>query len=60
MLPAADRVRIAALVTANPRTVQRVYQGAGNANSRRRVADAARVLGLPEPPPKTSYRTDRR
>lgn len=52
MISAIDRVRIAAHITANPRTVLRVYQGGGSDYSRRRVAEAAEALGLPEPPPK--------
>lgn len=49
MISAYDRVRIAARIVAHPRTVQRVYAGAGSDYSRRRVTEAARELGLPEP-----------
>ena len=52
MISPHDRVRIAAKIVANPRTVLRVYQGGGNEYSRRRVAEAARELGLPPPPEK--------
>jgi uncharacterized Zn finger protein (UPF0148 family) len=47
---AHDRVRIAAKIIASPRTVHRVYAGGGNEYSRRRVTEAARELGLPDPP----------
>lgn len=49
MISAYDRVRIAARIVAHPRTVHRVYLGSGSEYSRRRVAEAARELGLPEP-----------
>jgi len=55
MISAIDRVRIAAHITANPRTVLRVYQGGGSEYSRRRVAEAARELGLPEPTQRTRH-----
>jgi hypothetical protein len=50
MINAHDRVRIAARIVAHPRTVYRVYRGQGSEYSRRRVQEAARELGLPEPP----------
>jgi hypothetical protein len=50
MISAHDRVRIAAHIVANPRTVARVYQGRGSSYSRRRVLEAAHALGLPLPP----------
>lgn len=51
MISAYDRVRIAAHIVANPRTVLRVYQGDGSDYSRRRVTDGAKALGLPPPGP---------
>lgn len=54
MISAHDRTRIAVHIVANPRTVQRVYQGKGSEYSRLRVAEAARALGLPEPPTPSS------
>jgi hypothetical protein len=54
MIPPHDRVRIAALIVANPRTVLRVYQGAGSDYSYRRVTEAAKALGLPLPPERSS------
>lgn len=53
MITPYDRVRIAAHIVANPRTVLRVYQGLGSHYSRVRVTEAAVALGLP-PPPSTS------
>jgi hypothetical protein len=54
MLSAYDRIRIAAHIVANPRTVLRVYQGAGSDYSYRRVAEGAKTLGLPPPPLRSS------
>jgi hypothetical protein len=50
MIPPHDRVRIAAIIVSHPRTGERVYRGGGSEYSRRRVAEAARALNLPEPP----------
>jgi DNA-binding LacI/PurR family transcriptional regulator len=44
-------VQIAEAIPVCTRTVERVYEGAGNAYSRERVTRAARELGLPLPPP---------
>ena len=49
-LTAHDRIRIAAQAIVCPRTVARVYNGAGTAYSRARVRAAAQELGLPPPP----------
>lgn len=49
-----DRLRIAAQALVCERTVLRVYQGKGNPYSRLRVAEGARVLGLPPPPEPSS------
>jgi hypothetical protein len=49
IISAYDRVRIAAKIVAHPRTVQRVYDGAGSEYSRRRVSEAAKEMGLPLP-----------
>ena len=57
MINAYDRVRIAASIVANPRTVHRVYQGGGSDYSRQRVAAAAQALGLPLPPERSSPRS---
>jgi DNA-binding LacI/PurR family transcriptional regulator len=51
MISPIDRVRIAAQIVADPRTVLRVYQGKGSEHTRRRVTEAAKTLGLPPPPP---------
>lgn len=48
-LTSPDRIRIAAQAVCSPRTVSRVYSGAGTDFSRERVARAARELGLPVP-----------
>lgn len=42
-------IQIAATGLLSHRTVLRVYDGAGSAYSRERVARTARELGLPEP-----------
>jgi hypothetical protein len=42
-------VQIAAAIMANPRTVERVYDGRGNVYSRERVTRAALELGFPVP-----------
>lgn len=49
MISAYDRLRIAAHIVANPRTVARVYQGKGSEYSRLRVTEGAKALGLPTP-----------
>lgn len=46
-----DRIRLAALATLSERTVHRAYEGASIASTTRaRLVQAARELGLPEPP----------
>lgn len=54
MVSQLDLVRIAAQAIVSPRTVFRVYSGAGSEYSRRRVTEGARALGLP-PPASTVY-----
>ncbi|HEX4336291.1 MAG TPA: hypothetical protein VH062_10285 [Polyangiaceae bacterium] len=54
MVNAIDRIRIAAQIIADPRTVLRVYQGRGSEQSRLRVMEAAKALGLPPPPDRSS------
>jgi hypothetical protein len=49
-----DRVRIAARAIVCERTVAQVYRGRGREYSRLRVAAAARELGLPEPPDRST------
>lgn len=53
-LTAHERVRIAAQAIISPRTVARVYDGAGGEYSRARVRSAAKALGLPLPPEPTA------
>lgn len=50
MISSPDRIKLAALITAHPRTVARVYAGQGSDYSRARVAEGAKALGLPPPP----------
>ena len=50
MLSSHEQIRVAAEAVVSLRTVGRVYEGGGNANSRERVRQAARKLQLPDPP----------
>ena len=54
MISSPDRIKLAAHITAHPRTVARVYDGKGSAYSRQRVAEGAKALGLPPPPASSS------
>lgn len=53
MINSPDRIKLAAHITAHPRTVARVYAGQGSEYSRARVAEGAKQLGLPPPPPRS-------
>lgn len=50
MISGHDQARIAVQAIVCQRTVLRVYQGRGSTYSRRRVAEAAKVLGIAAPP----------
>jgi hypothetical protein len=54
MISSPDRIKLAALITAHPRTVARVYAGRGSDFSRARVVEGAKALGLPLPPDPSS------
>lgn len=58
MISAHDQIRIAAHAIICQRTVLRVYQGAGNEYSRRRVTEAARQLGIQPPPVRLAVVSD--
>ncbi len=54
MISPYGRIRMGASIVAHPRTVYRVYLGAGSEYSYLRAIEGAKALGLPLPPDRST------